>query len=79
MDAFVECRSRRMMTMMIDFDDVLDVLICTDVLKGREILTPERMHHGPCCVCTKCGQYYDYCVCDHNEILGKLMELVKDE
>ncbi len=35
--------------------------------KGK-LLTPPREKHGPCCTCSKCGQYHDDCVCENNRI-----------
>ncbi len=40
-----------------------------EVQKWQRIRTPT---HGPCCTCQRCGQHYDDCRCDLDEVVDEL-------
>jgi hypothetical protein len=61
----------------IDFDKVIELLIGEGSLKGKDLIPNRTPTHGSCCTCPICGQYYDDCVCLHNELLTKLLALRK--
>ncbi len=42
-----------------------------EVQKWQRIRTPT---HGPCCTCQRCGQHYDDCRCDLDEIVDQLQQ-----
>lgn len=59
----------------VNITDVIAVLVEDGMLKGSEFVSHIKPGHGSCCTCQKCGYGYDDCVCEHNELLGKLMGL----
>ena len=61
----------------VDIKDVIAVLVEDGTLKGEEFVPHIKPGHGSCCTCQKCGYHHDDCVCQHNELLGKLLGLVK--
>lgn len=42
-----------------------------EVQKWQRIRTPT---HGSCCTCQKCGQFYDDCRCDLDEVVDDLKQ-----
>ncbi|HSW65450.1 MAG TPA: DNA translocase FtsK [Dissulfurispiraceae bacterium] len=42
-----------------------------EVLKWQRIRTPA---HGSCCTCQKCGEHYDDCRCDLDEVADELTQ-----
>jgi len=55
---------------MIRKEDLLEILYQRGELKrdhGFSKIAPIKPNHGSCCSCQDCGQFYDDCVCTHNE------------
>lgn len=61
----------------VDLEGLLTVLIEEGCLKDRYILPKVKPAHGSCCCCVRCGHSYDDCVCDHNNLLQRIMEIVE--
>jgi len=64
-----------MLDILVKRDDVLKLLVDENILMGYELIKTRKPTHGTCCTCQNCGEGYDDCICDHNEVLGKLLNL----
>lgn len=51
------------------------MLIKEGYLLSNRILPTTKPNHGSCCCCQDCGHHYDDCVCEHNNLLSKILEL----
>ena len=60
---------------LIKCSDIIDLLITEEYLKGSELVKTVKPTHGSCCTCQDCGHDYDECICEHNNLLAKILEL----
>ena len=65
--------------MFICYGDLIDLLIEKGYLMGKEPIKTRKPTHGRCCTCQDCGHGHDECVCDHNELLKEIKEIVVNE
>ena len=64
---------------LIDRCKLIEKLIEHHFLTSEELEPITKPTHGECCCCQKCGNDYDYCVCENNELLTLILELDKKE
>ena len=54
---------------------VIQLLVDEEYLMGFELINTRKPTHGNCCTCQECGYGHDECVCEHNELLTKILAL----
>jgi len=60
-------------------DKVLAALKEYGFIRSTEKIAPIKPGHGPCCTCQTCGQDYDDCVCETNQIIDLVHKALEEE